>query len=201
MARKNKPKRKPTLRDRQRAFVDYYLECWNATEAARRAGYSEKTARQIAANLLSKVYIRDLIEQRLAELTMSANEVLYRLTEHARGDLAEFAGLTVEELKAHPKSWLLKEVEVTSVKIGEGTEERRVKLKIHDPQAALNLLGKHHMLFADRLQIDDWHSQAVADIKAGRITPDMAPEVERAFGRATAEQLFAEAGIVAVFAE
>lgn len=49
--------------------------------------------------------------------------------------------------------------------------------------------------WADHLKVEDWRTQAIADIRAGRITPEMFPEVVRAFDRATAEQLFAEAGI------
>lgn len=32
------------LTPKQKAFADYYIECENATEAAKKAGYSEKTA-------------------------------------------------------------------------------------------------------------------------------------------------------------
>lgn len=50
------------LTPRQQRFVDEYIVCGNAAEAARRAGYSERTARQIASENLSKPDIRAAIE-------------------------------------------------------------------------------------------------------------------------------------------
>ena len=48
---------------RQEQFVAEYLVDLNATQAAIRAGYSEKTARQQGARLLSNVYIQAAIAQ------------------------------------------------------------------------------------------------------------------------------------------
>lgn len=49
---------------RQRSFCEHYAACGNAAEAARRAGYSERTARQQGERLLTNVdiakYVRDL---------------------------------------------------------------------------------------------------------------------------------------------
>ena len=55
------------LTPRQIRFADEYVLCGNATEAARRAGYSNKTARQIAAENLSKPVVLEAIELRQAE--------------------------------------------------------------------------------------------------------------------------------------
>ena len=46
---------------KQRAFCDYYLACGNATEAAIKAGYSEKTAYSIGAENLRKPEIHQFI--------------------------------------------------------------------------------------------------------------------------------------------
>lgn len=49
---------------RQRAFCEYYAACGNAAQAAREAGYSERTARAQAQRLLTNVdilkYVREL---------------------------------------------------------------------------------------------------------------------------------------------
>lgn len=50
------------LTPRQERFVSEYIVCGNGTEAARRAGYSERTARQIASQNLSKLDIQAAIE-------------------------------------------------------------------------------------------------------------------------------------------
>jgi len=52
------------LTQKQRRFVDEYLIDLNATQAAIRAGYSEKTARQIAQQNLSKLDIAEAIQAR-----------------------------------------------------------------------------------------------------------------------------------------
>ena len=46
------------LTPKQRAFADFYIELGNATEAARRAGYSAKTAKSIGAENLTKPDIK-----------------------------------------------------------------------------------------------------------------------------------------------
>ena len=72
------------LTEKQKRFCDEYLIDLNATQAAIRAGYSEKTARQTATENLSKPYIREYIDKRLAEkdaeLIADQDEVLKCLT-------------------------------------------------------------------------------------------------------------------------
>lgn len=62
------------LNDRQRKFCEYFAQSGNATEAAKQAGYSAKTARQQAQRLLTNVdiiqYIRQL-QDNAAEIRLS----------------------------------------------------------------------------------------------------------------------------------
>ncbi len=74
------------LTPKQSQFIDEYLSCFNASEAARRAGYSPKTAQEQSSRLLSNAIIRAAIEARLRESAMSADEVLARLASQARLD-------------------------------------------------------------------------------------------------------------------
>lgn len=55
------------LTEKQKRFADEYLTDLNATQAAIRAGYSEKTARSIGQRLLTKVDIQKYIQERLKE--------------------------------------------------------------------------------------------------------------------------------------
>src|SRR3990172_7601363 len=75
---------------KQWAFIEEYLQCFNATEAAKRAGYSERTARQQGSRLLSNVDISEEIKQRLDERAVRADEILQRLSDMARADLGDF---------------------------------------------------------------------------------------------------------------
>lgn len=78
------------MSEKQRAFCDYYLESLNATEAAKKAGYSEKTARSTGCENLTKPNIKEYIEIRLAEMeahrVADAEEVLQYLTRVMRGE-------------------------------------------------------------------------------------------------------------------
>lgn len=155
------------LSDRQKRFIDAYLTCWNASEAARQAGYSKKTARFIGSENLTKPNIRAAIDARLADMRMGANEVLARLSAHASGTLTPFiqvsgenafVDLTTDEAKANLH--LIKEIETERRTYGKEenpVEEFRVKLKIHDPQAALVQLGRYHKLFVDRVDSTTWN--------------------------------------------
>ncbi|WP_025194170.1 terminase small subunit, partial [Enterococcus faecalis] len=56
------------MTEKQKRFCDFYIETGNAKEAAIRAGYSEKTAKQIGQENLTKPDFRAYIDERLAEL-------------------------------------------------------------------------------------------------------------------------------------
>ena len=65
--RMNYVKRVNIMTNRQQIFVEEYLQDFNATQAAIRAGYSKKTARAIAAENLTKPDISVAINTALNE--------------------------------------------------------------------------------------------------------------------------------------
>ena len=69
------------LTPKQKAFADYYIECGNQTEAAKRAGYSEKTARVIGQENLQKPAVSAYIAERQAEIERQAGRDIMSLTE------------------------------------------------------------------------------------------------------------------------
>lgn len=85
------------LNRRQKAFADFYLECGNATEAARKAGYSENTASVIGAQNLRKLNVSEYIEERMQAQNearvASADEVLAFFTSVMRGEVMDQGGL------------------------------------------------------------------------------------------------------------
>lgn len=85
------------LTRRQRLFAEAYIECGNATEAAKRAGYSEKTAAKIGSENLQKLDISDYIAQRMRAqdeaLVASADEVLRFFSSVMRGEVKDQFGL------------------------------------------------------------------------------------------------------------
>lgn len=85
------------LTPKQKAFCDYYIETGNATEAAIKAGYSEKTAKVTGYENLTKPYLKAYIDERMKELESSriadAREVLEYLTKVMRGEEKDQFGL------------------------------------------------------------------------------------------------------------
>lgn len=81
------------LTEKQRRFVDYYVETGNASEAARRAGYAEKAAYRTGSENLRKPQVKTAIDARLKELEdkriAKADEVLQFLTSTLRGEVKE----------------------------------------------------------------------------------------------------------------
>ena len=87
------------LNDRQKAFCEEYMVDMNATQAAIRAGYSKKYARQNAPKLLQNTtvatYLKNLIDARSERTEIKADDVL--------ADLRELADMCMGR-KATPKS-------------------------------------------------------------------------------------------------
>jgi phage terminase small subunit len=129
------------LTEKQQMFCDEYLIDLNATQAAIRAGYSEKTARKIGSENLSKPDIREYIDKRMAEkearLIACQDEVMRYLTSVLRGE-SESEIVVVESIGDYL------------------TEARRMKKAPDEKERlkAAELLGKAHQMFTDKVQQD-----------------------------------------------
>lgn len=81
------------LTEKQKRFADEYIRLGNATEAARLAGYSPKTASVVGAENLIKPNVKSYIDGVLAEMAskrvMDATEAMELLTSIARGEMEE----------------------------------------------------------------------------------------------------------------
>jgi phage terminase small subunit len=76
------------LNEKQKAFAEHYAACFNAAEAARKAGYSEKTARAIGQRLLTNVdiqkYLQEIKENAKSSRIATIDEVLTYLSDTMR---------------------------------------------------------------------------------------------------------------------
>lgn len=148
------------LSPKHRNFCEEYLKTWNATEAylAAYPKSSRDAARRNASRLMTNDDIREEIQQRVDEQTMSANEVLSRLAEQARGEhgkyINEYGAVDLPQLIADGKGHLIKGVKETA---------HGKTIEFYDAQAALVHIGKHHRLFADKLDVN---VHATTDITA-----------------------------------
>ncbi len=149
------------MNPKQRVFVEEYLKCWNAAEAARRAGYSTRTAYSIGQENLRKPEIAAEIKARLSDLAMSADETLVRMAEQARGEYARYidaAGrVDLGAMQAAGKLHLIKRIKTKEYIDGSDDDERLVHvedIEFVDSQAALFKIGQHHRLFTERSEVD-----------------------------------------------
>lgn len=97
MRNQNKASGAKGLSEKQRRFVAEYLVDLNATQAAIRARYSEKTAKQQGARLLTNVDVAEAIgkgqEKKLDKAELKAEEVIETIREtiaRCKGEGGEF---------------------------------------------------------------------------------------------------------------
>jgi len=159
------------LRAKQHAFIHAYLSHWNATKAAIDAGYAERSAASIGSENLRKPEIQAAIQARLAELTMSADEVLVRISDHARGDMSDFLTIAEEDvvIEQHINGVLTTTETVRrpvarfdlekAEKAGKlhliksySLTDKGLRAELYDAHAALSLLAKIHGLLIDRTE-------------------------------------------------
>lgn len=138
------------LNDKQEQFCREYLLDLNATQAAIRAGYSEKTAKEIGCENLTKPNIQNRIsalqEERNERNKIDADYVLKRLTEIDQMDVIDILSTTGDLLpiREWPKVWRTTLSGLDIAIIGSGdTEAIMKKIKWPDKVKNLELLGKH----------------------------------------------------------
>ncbi len=114
------------LTAKQEIFVQEYLLDFNATQAALRAGYSEKTAKSQASVILNKADVKAAIEARLTKIDAQniakSKEVLQYITTVMRGECEE------QDPATKPPT-------------------------VHDRLKAAEMLGKYHAIFTEKQKV------------------------------------------------
>lgn len=136
---------------KQKKFCDEYLIDCNATQAAIRAGYSDKTAKSIGQRLLTnvdlKAYIGEQLERIHNEKTADAQEIMEYLTSVMRG----------------------KQTEQILKLVGEGVQViDDIDVSAKERLKAAELLGKRYGLFKDNMNI----TGAIPVVISDDIEPD-----------------------------
>ncbi len=143
-------KNEKRLTEKQKRFCEEYLIDLNATQAAIRAGYSEKTARTIAAQHLAKLniqaYISELQKQQSKRTEITADRVLAELAAIAFSDRSKFSKVTDRQHVSFTPTDELSDTERRSIA---GIIEGRngIEIKSYDKLRALELIGKHIGMF------------------------------------------------------
>lgn len=136
MREKAKADSKATLTAKQAAFVREYLIDLNAKQAAIRAGYSEKTAEQQGYQLLQNSSVAAAIQQAMDERSKKTEIT------------AEYVLTSIQKVAER----CMQAVPVMEKVDGEWVETGEFKFDSSGANRALELLGKHLKLFADRVE-------------------------------------------------
>lgn len=87
----------PKLTPKQKKFCEYYIQSGNATDAARKAGYSKNALRSIGQENLTKpdikAYIAQLVDEQDKRRVADAKEVLEFYSAVMRGEVKDQFGL------------------------------------------------------------------------------------------------------------
>jgi phage terminase small subunit len=138
------------LTDKQEAFCLEYLIDLNATQAAIRAGYSEKTAKDIACENLAKPNIKERIielkAKRAKEVNYTAKNVLDRLIEIDGLDVIDILNPdgSIKAISEWPKPWRtsISGLDINEMVNGDAATVIK-KIKWPDKLRNIELLGKH----------------------------------------------------------
>ncbi|MES2620231.1 MAG: terminase small subunit [Bacteroidota bacterium] len=154
------------LNERQKRFCEEYIACkFNGTQAAINAGYSEKTARSIAAENLTKPDIQNYLallfenDKEAVGIDISKNRVLLEIGRLAFVDVRKFYGtdgqlLCIKDLDDDTAA-ALSGIESYEEKVSDASADEVVvagttkKIKTYDKPKALEMLAKMHKIYTD----------------------------------------------------
>jgi len=144
-------KRKSKLTAKQKRFCEEYLIDLNATQAAIRAGYSEKTACAIGTENLRKpniaIFITEMKTKRSEDTRIDAAWVLKEMKSIHELDVIDICACdgSLLPLSDWPKPWriYISGLDLSEVKIGDDINAVIKKIKWPDKAKNLEMIGKH----------------------------------------------------------
>jgi phage terminase small subunit len=138
------------LTDKQKRFCEEYLIDLNATQAAIRSGYSEKTAKEIGYEHLTKPHIAAYIEEKQKKLEKKTEIT----QEWVLNNLKKIAERCMQQEAMTDK---------------DGNFEGVFKFEASGANKALELIGRHLGMFNDKLRLEGGltlkHEDALSELE------------------------------------
>lgn len=140
---------------KQKAFVDQYLIDLNGAQAAIRAGYSEASAKEIAAENLTKpnvqAYLALCMRQRETRTMITQDKVIAELAKVAFGKMRNLMDWGPNGVQLKDSDDLTEDDTAMVAEISESTSLHggSIKVRTYDKIKALELLGKNMGMFKD----------------------------------------------------
>lgn len=161
----------PDMPPKIRKWLEAYLLTWNASEAARMAGYAWPN--RVSPKMLAREDVQEAINAALQRTAMASEETIARLAQQARLNPAEFfvfedapvldeEGQPVLDATGQPRvrramtgiNWSEVERRGYLVKKISYDRQGRPVLEFVDSQKALELIGKHQKLFTEQVDVN-----------------------------------------------
>ena len=147
------------LTDKEKVFCDEYLITLNKTKSAIKAGYSEKSAKEIGYQLFTKLHIQDYIEKRMKdreERTEITQDMVLK-------ELATFGFANIQDYIKHSQDGLIifKSINdvpeeaaraIEAIKVIDNGRKGSVEFKLHSKSRGLELIGRHLGMFLDKTE-------------------------------------------------
>lgn len=137
------------LTARQARFVAEYLIDLNATQAAIRAGYSERTAKSQGQRLLTDVDVAEAIQaaqaKRATRTQISQDRVLSELARIGFADLRKAVDWSGGTVTLKDSTAIDDDTALALSEVSQGPNG--IKIKLHDKIAALDKLARHLGMF------------------------------------------------------
>lgn len=154
------------LNKKQNRFVEEYLIDLNATQAAIRAGYSPKTAKEIGSENLTKPNIKSEIDKAMAERSkrtgINADRILQELGKLGFVNIADVVDLETGKVKDSASDEDLACIQSIKIKPTEWGTEREVKF--YDKKSTLELMGKHLGMWTDKVDMNVTVPEIIFDV-------------------------------------
>lgn len=157
------------LNIKEQKFVQEYLIHGNATRAAKKAGYAERSAQQIGFEILLKPVINEVVtagrESMAQRLDATAEKILSELAASAFSNLSHYyindeGYLALEEGAPAEAMRAVQSFEREQIVKEDGSVVYRSKFRFWDKVAAANLLGKKLKLFVEKIEIENPQDEA-----------------------------------------
>lgn len=146
---------KPKFNEKQLAFMRSYVVCKNASQAARDAGYSKKTAKQQGSRLLTNVDVRAMVDRTLAEAAKRRAVTPEEVIEHVKytgmvnafdyvsydSDGKPYFNLAEIEKKDRMLGVAISGIDFEERIVGGNVVTRKTKLRLRDNQRAFEMLN------------------------------------------------------------
>lgn len=143
------------LNKKQQIFCNEYIIDLNGAQAAKRAGYSVKTARTIANELLTKPDIKaridELIAERAKKAELKAEDVLNEIRNIAFSDISDFLSFSTDEAgRIVIKVKNSDEIDTRAISEVHYSAKDGFKFKLYGKDSALVNLAKHLGIFKEK---------------------------------------------------